>query len=310
MQHPERPILRCLALPIVLFAATCWMAAPEVSLSLLKDRGDRAIEDDYRVLTDVAYGPHGRQLMDLYLARDVKRVGSRNLTIVFLHGGGFSFGEKSHNGRFISHFLRKGLNVVNVNYRVQEGIALATEDLTLALNHLRRHTENYRLRLDQVVVGGFSAGGQIASTVAFSQRAPSYPFRLDDGIRIVGVINIAGPLDGLDVVEKIFAGSDREEFRLVARNFLPSSSPFNRDETLRLFTPIVHFNADAPPYLLWHGGQDDQIPPATFARFLDALARSKVAHRVLFDPQWGHSPDRAQIEGLFVEVFRFLDEIR
>jgi acetyl esterase/lipase len=310
MKHPDRPPPRFLALLVGLFAAAFSVAAPEVSLALLKDRGDQALEEDYRVLTDVAYGPHGRQLMDLYLAKDMERLGSRNLTIVFLHGGGFSFGGKAQNQRFISPFLRKGLNVVNVSYRTREGIAVATEDLTLALNHLRRRKEDYRLRLDQVVVGGFSAGGQIASTVAFSQRAPGYPFRLDDGIRIVGVINIAGPVDRLEMVEKIFAGSDREDFQLIARNMFPSGSPFSRDETLRLFTPMTHFNDEVPAYLLWHGGEDDQIPPATYARFLEALARSQVPHRVLFGPKWRHSPDQAQLDELSVEVFRFLDEIR
>jgi len=310
MTNSKRARFRLSLLLIALCAANWAVAASEVALSLMPDRGDRAIEDDYRVLTDVAYGPHERQLMDVYLATDVEPLGTKDFTIVFLHGGGFSFGEKAQNERYINSFLQKGLNVVNLNYRIREGIPRATEDLTLALKHLRRHNEEYRLRLDNVVVGGFSAGGQIASTVGFSQGAAEYPFPLDDGIRIVGVLNIAGPVDRLDIVEEVFASSDDEGFRLVAANLFPPSSPFTRNDTLHIFTPFTYFNDDAPAFLLWHGGLDDQIPPSTFARFLETLAQSKVAHRVLFDPQWGHSPDNAQLDELFVEVFRFLDDIR
>ena len=309
MTHSKRARFRRPCLLIALFVANCSLAASEVALSFPEDRGERAIEDDYRVLTDVAYGPHERQLMDLYLAKDVERFGASDFAIVFLHGGGFSFGEKADNQRYIDRFLRKGMNVVNVNYRIREGIPLATEDLTLALNHLQRHNAEYRLRLDNVVVGGFSAGGQIASTVGFSQGAREFPFPLSDGIGIVAVLNIAGPVDRLDIVEEVFAGSDDEEFQIVARNLFPPSSPFTRNDTLQIFTPFAHFNDDAPAFFLWHGGQDDQIPPSTFTRFLETLAQSRVQHRVMFDPQWGHSPNSSQLDELFVEVFRFLDDI-
>jgi acetyl esterase/lipase len=292
-------------------AAACSAAAPQVSLLSLEDRGEGPLGDHYRIVSDEAYGPHDRQRMDLYLSRDVERLGSRDFTIVFLHGGGFSFGDKADNQRYIQPFLQKGLNVVNVNYRIGEGIPLATEDLTLALNHLRRDAGERGLRLDRVVAGGFSAGGQIASTVGFSQGSSDYPFPLDEGIRVVGVLNVSGPVDRLEVVEEVFASSRDEEWKLlVARNLFPPGSPFDRSETLRIFTPRSHLSDDAPAFFLWYGGEDDQVPPATFERFLEEIARSRVEHRIMFEPQAGHSPTNAQLQEAFVEVFQFLDRIR
>lgn len=58
------------------------------------------------------------------------------------------------------------------------------------------------------------------------------------------------------------------------------------------------------------GGEDDQVPPSTFERFVEQLTRSRVVHGVLFNPQGGHSPTDAQLPEVFVEVFRFLDRIR
>ena len=163
------------SLLIACFAASCSLGTPEVSLSVLENRGERPLGDDYRVVTDEAYGPHDRQRMDLYLAKDVERLGSRDFTIVFLHGGGFSFGDKANNQRYIKFFLQKGLNVVNMNYRIREGIPRATEDLALALNHLVRHAGEHGLRLNKVVVGGFSAGGadrQYGRVLAAGTRLP------------------------------------------------------------------------------------------------------------------------------------------
>ncbi|MEX2527027.1 MAG: alpha/beta hydrolase [Gemmatimonadota bacterium] len=280
-----------------------------MSLSSLATRGEGPQKDAYRIVTDEAYGPHHRQRMDLYLAHEVERLGSRSFTIVFLHGGGFSFGDKANNDRYIEPFLRKGLNVVNLNYRIGEGIPPATEDLTLALNHLATEAGEDGLRMDRVVVGGFSAGGQIASTVGFSQRSPDYPFPLDEGVRIVGILNISGPMDRVEVVEEVFADSGDEAWQQVARNLFPPGGRFDREEMLRIFTPSSHFSDDAPAFLLWHGGEDDQVPPVTFEAFVERAAGSDVEHRVLFEPQGGHSPTDAELELLFIEIFRFLDRI-
>ncbi len=210
-----------------------------IDLSSATDKDAAAIARDYQVVRDVRYGPDNRQVMDLHLAKDVSGLGSSTFTIVFLHGGGFSFGNKSDNTRYITPFLRKGLNVVNMSYRVGQGVAIATEDLTLALNHLAATADTHRLRLDRVVVGGFSAGGQIASTVALARQRAAYPFPLAAGIGFAAILNFSGPVDGLEVVEKVFLDYPTEDFKAIGRNLYPSGGRFTRDEMLRLFTPIT-----------------------------------------------------------------------
>lgn len=282
-------------------------AGQAVDLSSSTNKDAAAIAADYQVMRDVRYGPDDRQMMDLHLARDVSRLGSRNFTIVFLHGGGFSFGNRSDNTRYITPFLQKGLNVVNMSYRIRQGVAVATEDLTLALNHLAGSAETHRLRLDRVIVGGFSAGGQIASTVGLARHSPAYPFRLANDIRIAGILNFSGPVDELEVVEKVFLNHSSEDWMLVGGNLYPAGGRFTRDEMLRLFTPITHFDGTAPPYFLSHGGRDDQIPLSTFSRFTATLSTSGVRHHIAFYPEAGHSKSDADLQETFVALFRFLD---
>jgi acetyl esterase/lipase len=155
-------------------------------------------ETVYKVLKDVSYGSDAEQVMDIYLSEKAKSFGKRNYTVVFLHGGGYYFSDKSQEERYIEPYLKKGLNVINLNYRLKRGIPMATSDLTHALNFLKANKNDYKLNLKNVIVTGFSAGAHIATNVGLAQNNPEYPNKLNNGTQIVGIINFSGPVDGLD----------------------------------------------------------------------------------------------------------------
>lgn len=291
----------------LLLIVWCALTSTGPTLASAQTRADQQTIDTHVLHGDVSYGEHGRQVMDIHLARDATRRGGRNYTIVFLHGGGFSFGDKSENGRYVMPFLRDGMNVVNMSYRIRQGVAAATEDLTLALNHLARNRDRYTLDLSNVIVAGFSAGATIATTVGFSQDHTGYPFPLMEGIRIVGILNFSGPVDQLEMVEGIFNSSTDESWKMVGRNLFPPNPRFGREEMIERFTPFTYFDGNVPPFFLSHGGMDDQIPPSTFTRFTEALTSSSVFHRIVFYPEAGHSLGQKELQDTFIEVFRFLD---
>jgi acetyl esterase/lipase len=54
-----------------------------------------------------------------------------------------------------STLLDKGMNVVNLNYRLKRGIPVATEDSTNALHFLKANNANYQLNLNRVILTGF-----------------------------------------------------------------------------------------------------------------------------------------------------------
>jgi acetyl esterase/lipase len=293
----------------LLLTASCSLAAGAAGSAYAQTGAGHAASVTYVVHADVPYGEHARQVMDIHVASDATRLGDRNFTIVFLHGGGFSFGDKSITGPYVTPFLRRGTNVVNMSYRIRQGVAVATEDLTNALNHLARNNHRYGLDLSNVVVGGFSAGAMIATTVGFSQNDPGYPFPLDPGIRITGILNFSGPVDRLDVIEEIFRSSADESWQLVGRNLFPADPRFTREQMIETFTPFTHLRDGVPPIFLSHGGLDDQVPPSTFARFVERLRSSSTYHRIVFYPEAGHSKRPQELDETFVELFRFLDGI-
>jgi len=263
-------------------------------------------ESVYKVLKDVSYGSDAEQVMDIYLSENAKSYGKRNYTIVFLHGGGYYFSDKSQEERYIEPYLKKGMNVVNLNYRLKRGIPLATSDLTNALNFLKTNNADFGLNLENVIVTGFSAGAHIATNVGLAQNNPEYPNKLNDGIQIVGIINFSGPVDGLDVVERIFTEHPNEQYQAVGKALF-SPEEYESKENLAVFEPITYFDPKDPPIFLWHGGQDDQIPPSTFEEFVPLLRKDKDFR--IYIPESRHSPTKEELEMAYIEIFKFLDDL-
>ncbi|MDP2040256.1 MAG: alpha/beta hydrolase [Algoriphagus sp.] len=260
----------------------------------------------YEIYKDVFYGSDAEQNMDIYLSKQASRYGKSNFTIVFLHGGGYYFSDKTQEERYIEPYLKKGLNVVNLNYRLKRGVPMATSDLTHALNFLKAKNADYGLNLENVIVTGFSAGAHIATNVGLAQNNPEYPNKLDGGIQIVGIINFSGPVDRLDMVERIFTEHPNEQYQAVGKALF-STEEYESKENLSVFEPITYFDTKDPPVFLWHGGQDDQIPPVTFERFVPLLRKDKDFR--IFIPEAKHSPTKEELEKAYIEVFKFLDEL-
>ncbi|PCJ46288.1 MAG: hypothetical protein COA74_14060 [Gammaproteobacteria bacterium] len=294
--------LNLVALAIIISSCT-------PKLTSIEDKADEEVSMRYKILKDVSYGSHEEQVMDIYLSKDAKSLRPKNFTIVFLHGGGYYVSDKSKEERYIEPYLKKGLNVVNMNYRLKQGISPATEDLKNALNFLYSQNATYKLDLGHVILTGFSAGAHIASNVGTSQNNSENPFELNSNIRIAGVINFGGIVDGLDVVEKIFVDHEVEIMRTIGNAFFPAINGYTPNETISIYEPITYFDRDDPPLFLWHGGKDDQIPPATFEKFVRLLNKDKQKNIVIFNPEAEHSPTNEVLEDSYHKIFVFLDNL-
>lgn len=276
------------------------------NLSSVPDKTAEQISATYQIKKDVSYGTDAEENMDIYLSKEAKSYGKNNYTIVFLHGGAYYLSDKSAEERYIEPYLKKGLNVVNMNYRLKRGIPMATTDLTNALNFLKANNSDYDLNLNNIIVTGFSAGAQIATNVGVSQNNSEYPNKLNDGIKITGIINFSGPVDGLDVVEKIFVDHENELFS-EAGKALFSSEGYELKEKIAVYEPITYLDKNDPPIFLWHGGKDDQIPPQTFEIFVSMLTRNK--DYVIFKSDGQHSPNEIEFEEAYTAIFNFLDNL-
>jgi len=115
---------------------------------------------------DVRYGPHERNVLDLYLAES----GGPTPLLVFIHGGGFVGGNKrAVQARLIRDMHGNQISVASINYRfiTTDPMPACFHDAARAVQFLRLHARDYNLDPERFGASGGSAGAGISLWLAF-----------------------------------------------------------------------------------------------------------------------------------------------
>jgi len=115
---------------------------------------------------DQRYGPHERNVLDLYLAPS----DSPTPLVLYIHGGGFRAGDKRNlDAREAKSYLDAGFSVAAINYRLTDAAPApaAYLDCGRALQFLRYHAEKWNLDPRLVASTGGSAGAGTSMWLAF-----------------------------------------------------------------------------------------------------------------------------------------------
>lgn len=93
---------------------------------------------------------------------------------LYFHGGGWTSGDKAPLTKYCASQARSGMVVVNANYRTVGPVHMThvLHDANAALRWVRQHIASYGGDPDRIVLGGDSAGGQIAALVAAATTRP------------------------------------------------------------------------------------------------------------------------------------------
>ena len=158
------------SLPLILLFSTA------LGLTACSKSDDTAPETSAQLVsTDVPYGNHAQQKMDVYLPEGRS---TQTTLIIFLHGGGFVAGDKSEVSTTAQLFLAKGYAVANINYRLVDStgllqtpvlhqlsnirIADQLADIKLAVEKLSTLASEWNISTTQWIIAGHSAGATLA----------------------------------------------------------------------------------------------------------------------------------------------------
>lgn len=201
---------------------------------------------------DIVYGPAGRtNLLDLYRPRNGPATGP---TLIYLHGGGFTSGDKRREGQLAMYRLAsRGWTCVSANYRLTPEVQLPEYVIDLKRVIAWVRTEGVELGADpsRIFLAGGSAGGHIVSTAALCESPDLQPGFEHADTSVDGVIGLYGYYGSL------------EYGRMRPGKQFPSS-------------PRQLVRAGAPPFLLVHGDRDTVVPLANARSFATELAHSNV----------------------------------
>lgn len=196
----------------------------------------------YTVVRDITYAAdHERQKLDVYAAT----AATEQPVMVFIHGGGWSIGDKKNAGTKPAYFTGEGYVFVSVNYRLSPEVVhpAHVEDVARAIAWVHDSIASYGGDPDRIVVMGHSAGAHLAALVSTNAAPLSAAGKPLDTIK--GTILLDGA--GYDIPRQMrFAGREMRDMYIQA---------FTSDEAVqRDASPIHHVAPDKgiPPFLLIH----------------------------------------------------------
>ena len=204
------------------------------------------------VTADIAYGravdEHGgMETLRLDLYEPAGDTEAARPAFVWIHGGGFSSGDKASllEAMLADRFARRGYVVASINYRLREGeyygfgigdprlpqvIADAQHDAQAAVRWLRANAVAYRIDAGRIAVGGFSAGAITALYVNYNSADPGESGNAGYPSNASACVDMAGGMD------------------------------------------VALMDAGEPPVLVLHGTEDTTVP---YQGALDIVARAQ-----------------------------------
>jgi len=227
---------------------------------------------------DLVYGKGGTEELKLDLAMPKEGAGPFP-AIVFLHGEGWRAGNRRQMSHFIEGVARMGWVGVTVEYRLVPAARFPAqvEDCKAAVRWLRANAGKYRIRPDRIGVVGFSAGGHLASMLGVTGEKDGLEGEggsTGQSSRVQAVVSFFGPED--------FSTRDwpRDLEREVIVQFLGGSFA-ERPDVYRRASPVSYVTGDAPPFLLFHGRNDELVPVDQSIRLAEKLKSAGVPVRLV-----------------------------
>ena len=218
-------------------------------------------------LSDLAFLPPDRkERLDLYVrhGRDLK---VRQPGVLFIHGGGFTGGDKAEyrSASVSADLARAGYVVVSCNYALGSKTDPSVwprniADCRAAVRWMRANADALGLDPARIAVAGGSAGGYLALMVGLSddRAGPGGDPAAKHSAKVSAVIDMYGVTD----------------FSKHGRGDIPGV-PADRQWT---FLPARQADAGDPPVLILHGTADTTVALGQSELMVAALAKAGVDH--------------------------------
>jgi acetyl esterase/lipase len=231
-------------------------------------------------ILDVAYGNDDvKQKYDIYLP--LRRSDQITPVVFFIHGGGWTAGDKSDLSSVIP-ILRQGLPkyaFVVANYRLYEQTSdsykfpAQEKDIKDCIEKVFNDSAVYHIST-KFMLWGQSAGAQLATLYAYKYGAVSF--------RPVGVVDQSGPTDMLALYKA------SSIYLKILINQL-AGNPDSHDTIIyNSSSPIRYLNAGCSPTLILQGKADDVVPYQQAELLNAGLQQLNVPHIYKLYPGEGH----------------------
>ncbi|HTD74927.1 MAG TPA: alpha/beta hydrolase [Steroidobacteraceae bacterium] len=289
--HGLMPLLfRIGVLPKPPIAASVAPSDTSTSIVIQPDRHDQIQcgKTPLKSIENVVYAapklPNGKSMslkMDLLIPEPVRK----RTVVVYVPGGGFVVAAKEGALNLRTYVAEAGFAVVSVQYRTTRDGANyrdGVEDIKAAIRYLRANAGQYGIDATAVALWGESAGGYLAAMVGVTNHNSTFEAgaNLNQSSDVQGVIDDFGASD----ISKIAADFDAATQHVIYTNEglvqyigkTPDANTLDSGIATTAANPLKYIQANAPPFIIFHGNQDRMVSPSQTAILHDALVATGV----------------------------------
>jgi len=264
--------------------------------------GSRAFDCSYD--SNQQYGPSSFETMDVYRAS-----GQNRPAIVIIHGGGWAGGDKAGHDFYAKQFLKKGITVFNINYRLITAGKPDTvwpaqiQDVQHVVRLIRANAAKCGIDPTRICAMGDSAGGHLAMMLGTLNKSwPGDRSKLyaEQSPAVSCVVDLFGPTD--------LANPNFNKGGTALLGLFGGKSVAQAPELYSQASPINHVRSASATTLILHGNNDQIVPVAQATDFASALKAKGVPHQIfVFNGRhWEFDPPslKNQIDAYIVEWVR------
>lgn len=218
-----------------------------------------------------------------------KQSNSKKPVIIYVHGGGFSYGDKSEiaNNPMAAHWLGRGYLVASINYRLSPESIFPSqvEDVKCAVRYLRENAVKYGINPDKIGACGGSAGGYLVNMMGLCDASAGFDSSggyLNQSSKVQAVVNLYGISD----IVYQYENSSYEGANGPVSKFLGGADKFY--QIAPKANPLNYVSEDDPPFLIMHGDKDDQVLPQQSQVMYNKLIAAKVPASLVWVKNAGH----------------------
>lgn len=215
---------------------------------------------------NVSYGPHARNVLDLYLAQSDRPTP----LVIHIHGGGFVGGDKEGvSAGVIARFHKAGVSVASINYRfvTTAPFPAPQEDAARAVQFLRSKAQEWNLDPQRFAAYGGSAGAGLSLWLGFHDDLAD-PDSSDPVLRQSSRIQAVGSFGGQstydpNVIKDWIGGRAYEHPSIYLCYGISSINDIRKPELQPLYdqvSAIKHLTTDDPPVYMFYNEPDAPLP--------------------------------------------------
>jgi acetyl esterase/lipase len=290
---------RCSLLCLLLLSV---FAVPSRALQADQSRWSEVAGNKYIVNPDVVYSVQNNYQLKLDLWRN-QSAKQPVPTVIYIHGGGWIFGDRIGATTQLFPYFQRGWNIVNVEYRMAyvSPAPAAVEDCRCALRWVIRNAKQYNLDITRIILTGHSAGGHLSLTTGMLTPDAGLDVECpgDEVLKVAAIVDWYGPTDVNDLLQ----GPNKKTY---AQEWLGTQP--NREEVAKRASPLTYVSPSNPPIIMIHGDEDAVVPYSQSVRLHQALDAASVPNELITIKGGNHGsyPDAEQLRA-YDRIWAFLD---